>query len=353
MFDPQDRVVSFVTILLVVGVLVSFSVGTGANGPAADDLENAIADVESYEYETEVATASTAIENGKEREPYSEGEGDGAVNITAGELRETIITETTGDEVTVDGEIETQTYLVDDTYHTSTTAFGEDTERIKIDAPETGGITGGPLAEYKYLLSAFDVDALGKVELDGTDTSVLEFTVDTDTYWKEMVTDLENGELDAATGNVDANSAATNDAASEDSSEPTQEITVTMWIDVETDLPVKSELVMETSIDEFGSYETDSANGDVTGNIDRIETTVTQTTFFQAYDEPVDIVLPEGAEDAQTIEERLEQLETDIDEEEEYDFDEGALVKYNAEELDEDITDDAPEPDENGTEDDC
>jgi hypothetical protein len=218
-------------------------------------------------------------------------------------------------------------YLVDRTSYTATTA-SEEAEWIKMDAPEIEAGTEGPLAEYNHLLESADVETVGEEEMD---TYVLGFDVDMEAYWDEMVNELENDEVDAANGDVDTNGAAVDETASEAFDEPTQEMTVTMWVDAETDLPVKSELVTETCMDEFDAYDGDDVNGDGVGEIESMETTMTQTTYFDAYNEPVDIDLPEEAEDAQDFEEQLAELEAEFDEDAEYDMDDEDLEEYDAE----------------------
>ena len=347
----QTWVIVFATVLLTIGMIGSFSMGVGASEPTVSDLDDAIDDVESYEYDTETSTTSTVVEDGEEQETRSEGEGSGAVDVTAGEIKEEITIQSSGDEVLEEGEIETQMYLVDGTYYTATTTEGEEAEWIKMDAPEMEGVTEGPLAEYNLLLESADVDTVGEEEIDGTDTYILEFDVDMDAYWDEMVDELENDEVDAANGDVDTNGAAVDETASEDFDEPTHEMTVTMWVDAETDLPVKSELLIETCMDEFDAYDGDDAAGDEVGTIESMETTMTQTTYFDAYNEPVDIDLPEEAEDAQDFEEQLAELEAEFDEDADYDVDdEGAEYDMDDEDLEEYDTEGAVD---DAAEDDC
>jgi hypothetical protein len=80
-------------------MIASFSIGVGASEPAADDLDDAIDDAESYAYDTEMSSTSTIVEDGEEQETRSEGEGSGAVDVTAGEMEEETTTQTTGNEV--------------------------------------------------------------------------------------------------------------------------------------------------------------------------------------------------------------------------------------------------------------
>jgi len=346
MAQIQRGMVAIATIFLAVGMLASMSAGAGATELTADDLEDAIEDVESYEYETEMSTSSTSVVNGEEQETHSEGEGSGAVNVTAGEMKQEMTTETTGDEALEEGPFETQMYLVDETYYTATTAPGEETEWIQMDAPENEGIAEGPLTEYKYLLSASDVETVGEEEVGGTEAYVLELDVDTEAYMEEMIAEFANDDADATNSDLNAangdnvTDTAADNGVPEDIAEPNQDMTVTMWIDCETDLPVKSELTSETVMDDLGTDEEDSVNEDM-DEIESIETTMTQTTYFEAYNEPVDIDLPEDAEDAQTLEEQLEDFEADFDEDDfdedgEFDVDEDELGGHDAEELDED-----------------
>lgn len=338
MAQIRRSVVAIATVFLAVGMLISMGVSAGAAEPTADDIEEAIDDVESYEYETEFSSSSTSVVDGEEQESHSEGEGSGAVNVTAGEMKEEMITETTGDEVLEEGPFETQMYLVDETYYTGTTAPGEETEWIQMDAPETGGITEGPLTQYKTLLSASDVTTVGKEEVDGTETYVLELDVDMEAYTEEMIAELGTGDINEANG--DLNEAARDNAADgavdgdvpEAIAEPDQDMTVTIWVDCETDLPVKAELTSETVMEGLGAYEEDNVSEDMS-EIESIEMTVTQTTYFEAYNEPVTIDLPEDAEDAQTLEELLEDFDAEFDVDEDEFAEDGEAV--DEDELDE------------------
>lgn len=357
MAQIRRSVVAIATVFLVVGMLVSMGMSAGAAEPTADDIEEAIDDVESYEYETEASSSSTSVVDGEEQESHSEGEGSGAVNVTAGEMKEEMTTETTGDEVLEEGPFETQRYLVDETYYTGTTAPGEETEWMRMDAPEIGGVTEGPLTQYKTLLSASDVTTVGKEEVDGTETYVLELDVDTEAYAEEMVAELENDGLNGANGDLDetdgdnAANGAVDDDVPEAIAEPDQDMTVTIWVDCETDLPVKTELTSETSMDDLGTYEGDNASDGVS-EIESIEITVTQTTYFEAYNEPVTIDLPEDAEDAQTLEEVLEDFDAEFNEGEEFDVDEDEFDEDGEVGVDEDELGDDEELDEAET-DDC
>lgn len=305
--------VAIAAVFLAVGMLTPMGAGAGAAEPTANDIVDAIDDVESYEYDTEMNSSSTSVVDGEEQETQSEGEGSGEVNVTAGEMKEEMATETSGDEVPEEGSFETQAYLVDGTYYTGTTSPGEDTEWLQLDAPENGSITEGPLTQYKSLLNASDVETVGQEQVDGTETHVLELDVDTEAYMQEMMAELGSDNLNGANGNLDAaNGNNTTDAAvneSEDIVQPDQNMTVTLWVDCETDLPVKAELTSETVMEDLGTNEANNASGNMS-EIESIETTTTQTTYFEAYDEPVSIELPEEAENAQTLEEQLENIET-------------------------------------------
>src|SRR5690606_6938907 len=116
----QRGMVVIATVFLAIGMLVSMGAGAGAAEPTADDIEDAIDDVESYEYETEMSSASTIVEDGEEQETLSEGEGSGAVNVTTGEMKQKITTEATGDEELEEGPFEIEVYLIDGTYYMGT-----------------------------------------------------------------------------------------------------------------------------------------------------------------------------------------------------------------------------------------
>lgn len=348
------------TVFLAIGMLVSMGAGAGAAEPTADDIKDAIDDVESYEYETEMSSASTIVEDGEEQETLSEGDGSGAVNITAEEMKQEITTEATGDEGVEEGPLEIQVYLIDGTYYMGTMESGEETEWLQLDAPESEGVAEDPLTQYKSLLDASDVETVGEEEVDGTDTYVLELDVDTEAYMETMMGELGDDELNGVDEDLDAangdstTDAAVDDEASEDLVSPDQEMTVTMWVDCETDLPVKTELTTETFMEDLGAYDDDNASEDV-NTIESIETTATETTYFEAYNEPVHIELPEDAEDAQTLEEQLEDLETELDDDEAFDVDEDKFDEDGEFDVDEDeLADhDTDEPAENGTDDDC
>ncbi|AGB39820.1 hypothetical protein Natoc_4109 (plasmid) [Natronococcus occultus SP4] len=348
------------TVFLAIGMLVSMGAGAGAAEPTADDIEDAIDDIESYEYETEMSSSSTVVEDSEEQETQSEGNGSGAVNVTAGEMNQAITTEATGDEELEEGPVEIEVYLTDGTYYMGTTESGEETEWLQLDAPESEGVAEDPLTQYKSLLDASDVEAVGEEEVDGTDTYVLELDVDTEAYMETMMGELGNDGLNGANGDLDAangdntTDAAVDDEMSEELVSPDQEMTVTMWVDCETDLPVKTELTTETFMEDLGADDDDNASEDM-NTIESIETTATETTYFEAYNEPVDIELPKDAEDAQTLEEQLEDFEAEFDDDEAFDVDEDELNEDGEFDVDEDeLADhDADELDEDDTNDDC
>lgn len=299
----QKSLTIVLTAALAVSLFASFAAGAEAVEPTSNEIGNAVDNVESYEYETVINTTTVTVTDGERQETHSQSEGDGAVNLTEGELREAITSETSGDEAQINGEIESQTYLVNGTYYTATTTPSEETQWIQIDAPESEAFTMGPLAQHTALLNTSNITSADKTELNGTDTYMLELTVDLDEYQEEM-----SAEFGAANTSNDAD---VDTAAADNINQSIQELTVTMWVDTETYLPVKSEITTEICFDDLGdgNVTAENATTNETGSIDRSETTSTQTTYFKNYNEPVDITLPEEAEDAQTLEEQLEEVD--------------------------------------------
>ncbi|ADJ16939.1 hypothetical protein [Halalkalicoccus jeotgali] len=332
MLERQDGLTALIVLFLTVGMLTSFSVGVGAAEPTTDDLDDAIDDVGSYEYETETNSTSVIVQNGETQETSSEAVGNGVVDITDEKMKQITSTKTTGESALEGDRIETQVYLVDGTYYTATTVPGEDTEWIQMDVPENAGVAGGPLAEYTSLLNASDVETVDREDLNGTETYVLELDVDMDAYLEEMTS-----ELNTTNNSMDANDTAMNSATSGSLDGLTQEMTMTLWINTETDLPIKSELVTETSMDGLGASDANNTS-EAAGEIESIDTTTTQTTHYEAYNEPVDIDLPEEAENAQNLDEQLAELETGLAENNSSNIDEGDVNDSDAEELSEEAT---------------
>ncbi|XVH33312.1 hypothetical protein ACNS7O_14995 (plasmid) [Haloferacaceae archaeon DSL9] len=242
------------------------------------------------------------IDNGDEQTEMSTAtNGSGSIDVANERAMETqtITTDFDG----IQSEQELSTYVVNDTIYMSG-LFGPESEWVQMNLSDDE-MTGemdfelfDQLAQYQALASVSDVEVTGEETVDGTETTVVTFAPN----WEEYVAMVEE---DLAT-NGDATGLAAEDAEmNEDELEEFSDafdVTITMWIDEETGLPVK--VVTETHVCLTGE-DLAGADDEAIDGFEQMTVTGTNTIYFDDYNEDVTIELPSDAENAVNFDELL------------------------------------------------
>lgn len=301
-----DRKLRTTLLALVVAVGVASTVGIG--GVGAVDTDNETTDgylsdekVDSYAFDTETESSTVIVENGEETETTGSADGTGVVDVENErmERHQTVTTVVDGTERTR----ETTPYLVDGVLYTDSLA-DEESGWMKMEFDEEMGDVFGQshqLAQYRTLAAASDAEVVGEEDVDGTSTTVVEYTPD----WEEYTTMMRE-EMGSTAGGDDATTGEGGEMmAGEDAFQDLYEefdVAITMWINDETGLPEK--VVTEASVTMDGD-DLAEANGTTADGLERSESSTATTVYFDDYNEDVEVELPADAENATDFEEQF------------------------------------------------
>ncbi|OKY78766.1 MAG: hypothetical protein BTN85_1266 [Candidatus Methanohalarchaeum thermophilum] len=261
--------------LLVTGLLlISLGCTTTDNQAevSAGELESKVvsasSNVSSYEFvmNTDVSMAANGMNM-----TVSIG-GDGVVSVEDKEMHFNMET----------GENEFEAYLVDGLLYENV-EFGNTSKWIKINLSENYSdqwSSSNQLDQMRKLIESSDIEVVGTEEIDGTECYKVEVYPSLEEYWSILENTSSLGSSQQSlTGEL-------NVSAMEDAIE---EFNATYWISKDSYLPQKTTLEMDMSINQ--------EQLDINYNM-----SIISSVSFESYNQPVDVVLSEDAENAVPLE---------------------------------------------------
>ncbi len=323
--------------LAVVAVVLLSGCLTGVDADEVRDSSvNAMQDVETYGFETEM---DMTMEGDGPGALSVSMEGEGAVDEGERAMEMFMTTSMMGFEIGQDA------YIVDDTmYMKMDLGMGADEvedEWLKIEDDVMVAETWNSSAhaeQYREILEISEVSYDDDASVDGEDAYVLELEPEIDAY-NELVEEQMEGMMASDAMGVDEEEMFDTDAIEVES------VSMRQWISQDTDYILRSEEEVTMTM----SFGMGDELDDELGMDDEFTVTMEADTTFSDHGEDVDIVLPDGAEDAESIDEFGAFVDEDSATE---NVSDSAVAPESDGEFDTDWADDIPEDPEIDEEDD-